>query len=152
MAITKLGQAYIEKTATNVSLLNLIGKVIKAPLSIGRAVVSKLPFVGKATKGTYSAAKGIAETALKGADKTGKFLAMKPAVAIPVLGVAATGAFTLNDKIKRNMLHTDPRMNVTMVGSQRNARFRAINPNARTGIRYHNEQLRNAYKDYNPYF
>jgi len=150
MAITKLGQEYIDKTA-NVPLIGFLGKVLKSPITAGK-LIRKIPGIKPIAKGAYKATAGVATTALKGADKLGRFTATKPGIAIPTLAMTGIGAYTINDKIKRNMLHTDPRVNLTIVGSDPKARFKLINPKARVGIRYKDPRIKEMYRKYNPYF
>ena len=145
MAITKLGQDYIK--IANVPLLSLLSKIVTKPVT-GVYHALTHPLLRRGAGKAYGASKKVGKIPLEGANKAGKFLVNKPSMAIPILGASAYGAFTINDKIKKNMLHTDPRMNVTRIQKP----FHPFNPAPRKGITFHNENYAQAYKKYNPYF
>jgi hypothetical protein len=161
MAITKLGNDYLEKTSAQIPLLGLFSDALNASTRIGRTVFNPLInpksqvfkfFVRKLPKGTYKGVRAGTKQLLRGAEYAGNAIVNKPQVALPIAGSVGVAAYGLNDKMKRNMLHTNHRLNLTTYDNVSKGIMGRINPTRSSHIRYRDPLTKQFYRQHNPYF
>ena len=158
MPITKLGTDFIsfsKEAADPLDLPRYLYRALKGVYSQASSAASR---VGKITKSTsrflYKAGpKQTIEAGIKGADKFGRWVYKNHSMGIPVLGVAATGAYVVPDRLKASIIHSDPNSEGTY------SKYRSFIPGVPTPviaspfttIDYKNPEAREWYKNLNIY-
>jgi len=133
MALTKTGNAFMEKTAILDRLIRWAApKAWEAGKAVPRAVRGAY---GWTRPGLDVAGKG----AVRGMSAMGRSAAKRPKLTLPVLGLGAAGAWTAKGNFKKNWMHTDPRQDLTYKAPLSERKSRTVpRPGA---IKFKNPQL-----------